>query len=283
MHGLCLSICLSLSVQLQAETASPSIRLAVLKSEWQEAWTTLRTMHAKIHRIQYDDLCHTVQASEGSLAFEVNGRCKLSLAPNRGHAAKVVHRGVELKPDDARPFTVLWTGDEVCMVCPEVRTYYRRKVDECRRTMLELQKSQDGEVDDIGFLTRTIVNGGDWMRGLRTAFMVPVARMASPADSVPILLSDPATIESAGFALTATKQHSRGLTAVPTTPATKRQCDRIDILFSENGLPYATNMIAPDQNRNVVHLLRQIRINDRSQLADFVFILDSRYTDGWPQ
>lgn len=285
MNGLCLSVCLSLTLQLQVETASPSIRLAVLKSEWQQSWTTLRTVHAKVRRMEYDTSFHSVKMSEGTVAYEVNGRCKLALSPSRAHAAKVVVRGVEHVREDALPFTVAWNGDEVIMSHPDRRVYQRFKIEDCRSAMLELQKFRNVEAVDRGFLTRTIVNGGNWIRALRTVLIAPVAMMASPADSVPILFSDPATIEAAGFELAATKGHPRGLTAIPTTRATKRQFDRIDILFGEDGFPCATNMIAPGQTHNVVHVLNEIRINDLSQAAqaEFYPALDGLQLEEWSQ
>jgi hypothetical protein len=285
MNGLCLSVCLSLTLQLHAETASSAIRLETLKTGWREAWMTLSTMHAKVRRFEYDSAWPSVRSSEGTIAFEVNGRCKIALLRTRTGTATVMVRGAEYHQVDAQPLTIAWKGDEVIRIDPEQRVYACYSIAGCQRVKKEFRGHRMFEPVSGGILMAPLVNWNNFAHALSTAIAAPLAMMASPADTLPILLSDPATIESAGFELTASNQHPGGLTAVPTTPATKADVDRIEILFGENGLPYATNMIAPGGQKNVVHVLRKIRVNDESHAAqaEFVPVLDGLVREVWSQ
>jgi hypothetical protein len=285
MNGLCLSVCLSLTLQLQAETASSAIRLETLKSRWSEAWASVRTLHAKVRHFEYDSDWPSVRRSEGTVAFEVNGRCKIALLPTRTSAATVVVRGAKYDELDAQPLTIAWKGDEVINIDRERRVYACYSIADCQRVKKEFRGHRTFEPVSGGILMAPLVNWNNFFQALSTGFMAPLAMMASPADTLPILLSDPASVESAGFELTASKEHPRGLTAVPTTPATQAQVDRINILFGEDGLPYATNMIARDGRRNVVHVLHEIRINDVSPAAqaEFAPVLDGLVREVWPE
>lgn len=287
MIGLCLSLCLSITFQFQSDVASSSIRLTTLKSEWQRGAATVRTMHAKLRRIHYDTSDRIIETSEGTVAFDVHGPCKIALAPARTRAAKVLVRGVAYERRDAQSLTLYWLGDEVVRIDPQRRAYLQLSIESCRRTREEfgdLPVPQPLQHAGGSILMRTLLQSSILAQGLTAALMAPIAMLASPADTLPILLSDPATIETAGFELTATNQHPGGLTAVPTSPATKREFDRIDILFRQDGLPYATNMIAHGGRDNVVHVLDEIRINDLSQAAEAELapVLEGLQREVWP-